>query len=309
MNRPIGVTASAVVAMLGSVLALLLAGLMVASLFVESMPKDADYRGNAIGSAVLFGAFAGVGLATALGLFRLRRWARTATLVFAGLMAALSLVSLIVMSIIPLPTQLDVDPAVARTIRPAMMVVFAIPLVIGAWWLVQFNTASAKLAFAAGAPGTDSQRPVSITIIAWAMLIGGVSCVLPVSAGTPAFLAGLELVGWPARLVYALFGVLSLYIGWGLLKLSERARLVAIAWFSVSLAHMALVTLVPGLRARMLELQQSFMRQQAETPPFDPTAFTSVMLVFVALLAVLAIWFLVRDRAAFERSYMTDQGL
>jgi hypothetical protein len=122
-----------------------------------------------------------------------------------------------------------------------------------------------------------------------------------IPARIPLFLFGAIFNGWAAGVIYAFFGALSLYIGKGLLDLRERARVVAIVWFGLSLVHMTLITLVPSLRERMLELQRGLVPNQPNPIPFDEGMITNVTLAFTAILVASVIWFLVRNRAAFVR--------
>ena len=236
MSRPVGVTASAIVAILGSIFAVLLAVLSVASLFIETpQPQHPQF-------------------------------------VIAG---------------------------TAHTFHRTIAVMFGIPLAIGVWWLIQFNTQSTKAAFASPIAGPASPRPLSITIIAWASIVGGASCLFPILTRTPAFLFGAVFNGWTAGVIYAFFGAVSLYIGKGLLDLRERARVLAIGWFGFSFVHLSLIALVPSLRHRMLELQRGLEQNQPNPIPFDQGMMTNVILGFAAIVAASAIWFLVRDRGAF----------
>jgi hypothetical protein len=186
-------------------------------------------------------------------------------------------------------------------VRPTMYVMFGIPVAIAVWWLIQFNTRNTRAAFETASPTTMSRRPLSISVIGWMSVVGGASCLFPILARTPAFLAGATLTGWSAGIAYAFFGALSLYIGWGLLDLRERARKLAIAWFALSFVHMAVVTLVPTLRRRMLDAQVSIQQQSQTQPlPFDMASFAYLMLAVLTLISVLAIAFLIRRRSAFQ---------
>jgi hypothetical protein len=189
-----------------------------------------------------------------------------------------------------------------HTIRLVMVAMFGVPLAIAVWWLIQFNTRSTKAAFASSIAGPASPRPLSITIIAWVCIVGIVSCLFLVLTRMPVFLFGAILTGWIAGVIYAFFGALSLYIGKGLLDLRERARVLAIGWFGFSLVHLSLITLVPSLRQRMLELQRSLEQNQPKPIPFDQGMMTNVSLAFTAVTIVAAIWFLIRNRAAFVRA-------
>jgi hypothetical protein len=176
------------------------------------------------------------------------------------------------------------------------------PLAIAVWWLIQFNAQSTKAAFASPIAEAGSPRPMSITIIAWASIFGGASCVFAILARAPAFLFGASFNGWTAGVIYAVFGALSLFIGKGLLDLREEARVLAIGWFGFSFVHASLVTLVPSLRERMLEAQRALEQKQPNPIPFDQGMLTNVLFAFAAIVAAGAIWFLIRNRAAFGRA-------
>jgi hypothetical protein len=298
MSRPLGITASAIVAILGSILALLLSVLSVASLFMETTkPQPPNSAQFVVAGAVMFAVLAGIGIWTSIGLFRVRSWARTSILVFAGFLAAGSAFSLLITMAVPLPP--DFTAGTEHTFRQVVAAMFGIPLAIAVWWLVQFNTQSTKAAFVSPIAELPSRRPISITVIAGALILGTVSCLVLIPTRMPVFLFGVIFTGWTAAVIYALFGALSAYIGKGLLDLREQARVLAIGWFGFSFFHLALVTLVPSLRQRMFELQRGFEQNQPNPIPFDQGMLTNVMLACTAIPVATAIWFLIRDRAAF----------
>jgi hypothetical protein len=303
MTRPVGVTASAVVAIVGSVVTLLFAGLMVASAYIPEAQIPSSYRGIVMWAAAAFVTLAALGGWTAVGLFRMRDWARTSILVFAGIMATLSLLSLVLVMVIPLPPTPGATPNApsASTMRSVMAAFYGGPLVIGVWWLVLFNKKSIKEAFRAGAPSEASRRPLSVSIIGWWNVVGGAICLIPATMSMPAFIAGVILTGWSATLAYVFFAAVGLYLGWGLLKLDERARVLMIAWLALSAMHVAYVALVPGPRERMREFERSLRIQGTpQQPTFDPTTFATYMMLFALAFVALAIWFLVRNKAAFR---------
>jgi hypothetical protein len=306
MTRPAAVTASAVVAIIGSILTLAFAGLMFVAAYLPEARMPPNNRGIVISAGVAFVALAALGIWTAAGLFRMRSWARTSILVFAGIIAALSLLSVVMISVIPFPPMPDSPNAPrASTIRWVMVAVYIVPLVIGVWWLVLFNMRSIRAAFAniAGptTPGAASPRPLSISIIAWWNIAGGALSLIPAATQMPAFIAGILLTGWSATLVYVFFAAVGLYLGWGLLKLDERARVLMIGWFALSGAHMAYIGLAPGARARMQEFERSLRIESP--PPQPPTLDASTVFPVIAVFAVaffaVAIWFLVRNKPVF----------
>jgi hypothetical protein len=301
MSRPVGVTVSAIVAILGSIFALLVAALAVASVFIETpQPKPPNSTQLAIASGLMIAAFAVVGIVTSVGLFRLQPWARTSILIFAGFAAFGSFFALLGIMAMPIPPGFSADTA--RNFRLTVTLMFAVPFAIAVWWLIQFNTRSTKAAFASPITEGVSPRPISITVIAWASLVGGASCILAILTRQPVFLFGAIFNGWIAGIIYAIFGALSLYIGKGLLELREEARILAIGWFAFSFLHSSVVALVPPLRERMLALQRGLEQNQPNPIPFDQGNLMSVIFASGAIMAALAIWFLIRNRAAFGRA-------
>jgi hypothetical protein len=301
MSRPVGVTASAIVAILGSIFVLLLAALSVASLFIATaQPQPPNSPQFVMAGAAMFTALAVFGIWTSVGIFHLRSWARTSILVFAGFLAAGSIFGLL--GTMAMPTPPAMTAGTEQIFRRVIVVMFGLPFAVAVWWLVQFNTQSTKAAFASPIAEAPSSRPLSITIIAWASIFGGASCVFAILARAPAFLFGATFSGWTAGVIYAVFGALSLFIGKGLLDLREEARVLAIGWFGFSLVHGSLIALVPSLRQRMFDLQRSLAQNQKTPIAFDQGMFMNVMFAFSAIVVVAAIWFLIRNRAAFERA-------
>ena len=300
MKRPIPVTASAIVALLGSILTLLFAVLMVATPFIAPPPpsQPANSALIAIGVALMFGALGGIGVWTSVGLWRLRPWARTSILIFAGFLAAWCVFIVLLMGVMPMPP--DISAVTGRTIRQITMIAFSIPLAIGVWWLFQFNTQATKTAFTSGTFESESRIPLSIAIIGWVQVIGGMLTIIPLVAAMPAFVGGMAVTGWTARVFYLLVGALSLWMGKELLDLHEKARLAAIAWFLISFVHTALILYVPSWWQRMVEMEQA--RSQSPQFPLDQGRFANVIVAASAVVWGVAIWCLVRNRPAFVRS-------
>jgi hypothetical protein len=301
MSRPIGVTASAIVAILGSLIALLFAAILAATPLIvigQAQPPKAMPQIVIVVEAI-FAALAGLGIWTAIGVFRLRSWARTSMLIFAGFFGAWAALTLLVTMVMPLPQELT---AGTGQFRGMMALIFGIPLAIAAWWLIQFNTQSTKAAFASPVAEGASPRPLSISIIGWTGIVGGASTFLLIPLPLPVFLFGATFNGWSAGVIYGLFGALLLYIGKGLLDLRERARLLAIGWFVFGFVHMCVVTLVPSVRQRMFEAQKTFELNQPNPMPLDQGVLMYLTVGFATVLAAVAIYFLIRNRAAFVRA-------
>lgn len=301
MNRPAGVTVSAIVAILGSILALVFALAAVASLFVATPqaqpPSNVPFL---ISGVFIIVAASIVGIWTAVGLFRLRPWARTSILIFSAFLAIGSAFTLLGMMAMPLPP--DISGPTTQQVRRIMAITFGLPLVVAVWWLIQFNMQSTKAAFASPPAELASRRPISITLIAWASIIGGASSVMGILTQSPAFLFGVIFNGWQAGVIYAVFGALTLYIGKGLLDLREEARILGIWWSGFTLVHTGLVTLVPSLRHRMFALNQELAARDPHARVPDFGMLPTVVLGFGMILTAVTIWFLIRHRAAFGQT-------
>lgn len=297
MNRPPGVTASAILAIVGSILALLFAAFGIASLFVETpRPQPPNTGPVVIAGALMMAGFAVAGIGTGIGVFRLRPWARRSILIFAGFLAAGCIFALLATMTVPVPPDISTDASQLRLIAAIM---FGAPIAIAVWWLIQFNTQSTKAAFASSVAEPASPRPISITVIAWMTIVGGASTLVGIFARSPAFLFGAIFQGWAAGIIYAVFGALTLYIGKGLLELQEEARILGIGWFAFSLVHTGLMALMPSLRQRMFEMQQALAPQDPRVNLADLGMMPIVMLGMGLIVSVASIWFLIRHRAAF----------
>ena len=119
MSRPIAVIASAVVAILGSIVTLVFAVAGIASMFVEtSQSRPPTSTASVLAGAAMFIALGIIGVWTSVGLFRLRPWARTSILVFSGFLAAGSLFDLLVTMTVPIPAEFSA--ATGQTFRRTM---------------------------------------------------------------------------------------------------------------------------------------------------------------------------------------------
>jgi magnesium-transporting ATPase (P-type) len=274
------------------------------SLFVQTQIQSPTLGPQVVGGALMFAVFSAAGVWTAIGVLLLRPWARTAILIFAGFLAVGSVLFLLTIMAVPMPP--DISPATVQQARRVMGIVFGVLIGIAVWWLIQFNTRSTKAAFAATLEQPASRRPISITIIAWGSILGGASCLLAILSRSPAFLFGANIEGWMAAVVYAVFGVLTLYIGKGLLDLREEARILGIGWAAFSILHTGAISLVAPLRRRMLDLSQSLTAADPRTHIVVPDMLLNLVFGFAMVTLAATIWFLIRHRAAFGQLEHAD---
>ena len=301
MNRPVSVVVSTVLLLLASAVTLLFALFM----FVLRGEMDREVPSGDVMSLLLaafFGAGGILGIATAVDLLRLRHWARISLLVFAGIVVAIGAISVLAIYALPWDQMVAETPGPTGNVRPILLVGYAVPIAIGTWWLVLFTRPAMKERFAAGRPAEPSAVPLGIAFIAWVTLIGGVGgLVLPLMK-MPAFLVGLVFTGYSATVIFLTLAAAQVYAGWGLLKLHERARRVAIAIYGLGAIHLLLMILVPGVRERAEEASSAVVAASESPVGFDPAGIWWGMMS-VALVAVgVALWLLVRWKGAFKPS-------
>ncbi|MEO8621534.1 MAG: hypothetical protein ABI625_10745 [bacterium] len=300
MTKSPGIIASAVVCMVGSVLTLLIAAAMVFAVPGQTASVPA-MRTVSLVTAVMFVGFGAVGMATGVGILRLRPWARTSILVFAGIMSALSLMTGVMMAFIPLPSTPGVDPSAIASIRPMLTGVYAVPFLIGVWWLFQFNSKSTKAAFASEMTGSvDAGKPLGVSVLGWWFLISGISCVIPAAMRTPAFVAGLIWTGWAATAFYVGFGGLWCYLGAGLLRLDARVRVFTIAALLAVTANALVTSLAPGARDRLVAYQKLVSYGVPPQSMPDMNAMYRWIAVMSVVFTAAVILYLVRRRGAFH---------
>jgi hypothetical protein len=364
LQRSVGVTISAVVALLGSLLALGMALLSLLTLVVAPTPPPTPgfpaspelVRTIRFITPLFYLMPAAWGITTSIGLFRLRNWARISIIVFAALLAvwglfgALTSVAMFAMPGSALPPETRLPPNFFAMVGVVVMVFALVQLGIAIWWLVFFNRAKVKQQFmpqtvayapypaVAGTPPPPSiagappaygpqitappavasrasvanapQRPLSITIIAWYLLV--VSLFVPINLllRTPVPLFMSIVTGWPAMAYWVGMLGVHIYVGVGLLRLQPAARFVGIAYFGYSFINSVVFFFAPGGMGRLtmlLQAQQSVIPWMRPIPghspyPFDLRPFMMVGAVGGLILVLVPLCFLIINRPAFARS-------
>ncbi|MDH5235080.1 MAG: hypothetical protein OEW77_08965, partial [Gemmatimonadota bacterium] len=254
--RPAGVTASAVVAILGSLATVMLAGsLLRTTEGIEEQLPGGRVVALAMAGTLLLSAFAGI--ATAVGLWRMRHWARLGMLIIAGSLVILCTASALVVAAIPIPQVGGAAAGSAAGVRAILLAFYAVPGAIGIWWLVYFTRERTKACFAASGPIAPPGVPLTVALIGWSCVVGGVLCLAVPFTGAPAYLLGAVLVGWAARAFFLALAAVQLVIGRGLLRLEERARVAGAWFFGVGSLYGVAGLVVPGSRADALAYARS----------------------------------------------------
>ncbi|HTP87090.1 MAG TPA: hypothetical protein VMJ34_09080 [Bryobacteraceae bacterium] len=297
-KRPLGVTLTAVASILGSVPILLLAALMMLLALLATRTAGAPPHMTAIlaGQSAVWIAFAAWGITTAIGLLRVRGWARWSTIAFSALLLICCAPGAVLIALLPLPS-----PTGASTVaRIALVVSYFLLALLGGLWLWYFNTAALRGVFGASAQPAGS-RPVSITIVAWFMIVGGAAAAIGVIFAWPVMLFHLVIQGGASRVLFLLFAVWELLTGRGLLRLGPRSRIWAIVFFSFALVNGLVSALAPDLPGR-LWFAMSFLPSWWPGKEQMGTVVSAMKPAMIAgaLVAALPIWFLIARRAAFR---------
>jgi hypothetical protein len=329
MKRSTGVTVIVILSLIGSVFTFGMGILMLVVMIVAPAPRSGPFPGSPIvfKSMLLLASLvyllpAGWGIVTGIGLWRLKNWARISIIVFSVLLILMGVFSGLMMLVVPIPSTSNnaVDPSIMTGIRISMGAFMLSLAGIGIWWLVFFNRSKVKEQFGqlspAMADGTPLQndpgpdkRPLSITIVAWFLLVG---CLfIPVNLGlrAPAILFTKLLTGSPAVLFYLSFAIAQLCIGVGLLRLRPTARVAAVIYFVFGSVNAAVFYLSPGGHARMLSLMESerAMFPWTRTLPNQPEfLFGTPFLVMAGIVGLIAaaipLYFLITRKVAYEKA-------
>ena len=337
MPRSTGITVISILSLLGSVLTLAL-GLfvLVVTIFVPTGQTQHFPGSPAMFKAFMAAAFlvyllpAIWGAATAIGLWKLKSWARISMIVFSVLLILMGAFTGLVMIVMPFPSTPAVpDPSLMSNVRIVMGGFWLTLMGIGIWWLVFFTRPKVVQQFVrrstpsslretqlvnglAPRQTTSSKgtRPLSITIIAWLLLAGCVFIPLAAVFRAPFAVFTSLLSGRTALFIYLCFAVAQLCIGLGLLRLKPAARIGAIAYLVFGFVNTAVFYFAPGRHARLLALLESErsifpwmlpFQDQAQyqlnfTPPLILGSIVGLVLIAVQL------YFLITRKRAFEIS-------
>ena len=156
---------------------------------------------------------------------------------------------------------------------------------------------------------TSSVRPLSISIIAWFMLVSCLFIPISIFLHPPIALFLTILTGWQAVVFMLISAALHVYAGVELLRMKAAGRLVALGYFIFGLLNVVVFYFAPGRSARLakfLDLEQSMFpwMRSAQSNPFQtdvmPFLFTGAIGA-VALFLVL-VYFLAAAKPAFDKA-------
>ena len=330
MKRLAGIILSGVLLLLGALFQLLMAILMalagaflhrqIASGRLPNAPASPPMPGwmpiFIFALCAVFVALAAWEIVTAIGLFRVRRWARYSVLVIGGALALFGLVSLLVtltLLIAPLPggAAAGMDPSqvhsmhvMARAVFGAIALFYAFLCAVGVSWLVYFNLKKVRDIFA-GLPGQapESPRPFLISLLAVLSLIGAAGCLLFMFVPLPGLFFGLILHGWGKVALYLVSAALLAAAGIGLWRLLEWGRMLVLALQVVGLVQHVVYLVRPSLYLRYTEEVNRIINPMQQPPSplqiqslLHTVSFGIGILFYIAIIAVLHYY-----RGAFAR--------
>jgi len=332
MKRSRGVTISSVIVFIGSGLTLIFAAIMIFSAVLvrtqAQQPPFIMYAMFAI--AAIEAGFAGWGIASGVGLLRLREWARISIIVFSGFLLLISLPGLLMMLVIRLPAPPNADDPelashVMTGVRIFMSIFYGLLISTAASWLYFFNTRFVRdqfkgaavatagpaaggyagvVAVAGAAPAAVRSRPISVSIIGWYLLISSPFVAICFFIHFPVLILWFLLKGPKATTIIVGMGALQIIMGFGLLKLREWARIFTICYFAFVALNSLTMVLVPGAQARFQEAQ-SEVQSVIGTPATFGTSPTQMHfpvwfgLAFSLPLTAVVVWFLAASKSAF----------
>jgi len=297
---------SAVLAILGSAMSLLFAVLMLFAGYFAPLPQGAPPSPIplqpmlAVMAAVLV-ALSAWGISTGIAIFLRRRWARISILVFAVLLTFMSTGGMLAILFIQLPATSKSDVvAFMPMVRLGMAAFYGVLTAVGIWWLVLFNRSRTKEYFAGQGPVSESARPLSVSVIAWYMLVSAAFMALAAIFRIPAMLFGAVLTGWVTLAVYGTWAAAQIYLGTGLLSLQQGARVGSIGFFCFVAANGMVSMVRPGYAEMIRQMQIAMPRIfLASTPTAMPGPMWLFALLTMGFCAV-PIFFLVRRRPSFH---------
>jgi len=331
MKRSTGVTVSAILVFLGSGLTLIFGGLVSLALLLmrKTAPQPPLMRYILAFSIVVYLAFGVWGIASGIGLLRLRQWGRISVLVFSGILLFFAVPTLIIVPFMPMPEPPDSPGNIVLIIKIFMGCFYGALAAIGGGWLYFFNRRSVKDQFLSqpeqGAfalqTGTDgltqvgidqptekrSKRPLSITIIGWILLATGLMCLPAVFLRSPVLLLGYLLPEWQGSLFMLIWCGVQSITGWGLLQLRSWARSLSICLFLFGMLNGAATVLVPGAAARFAQVNVA-MQARMGLPTTGPGTMAPEMThfflwfgaIFGMVFMAIPLWFVVTRKQAFS---------
>jgi hypothetical protein len=273
-ERSAAVTAAGVVAIIGSVLTALgvllgLFGLFIAPALPNAPQSPLPLRTLTMSMMFVFLGVAIGGVFTGVGLLRLKDWARISVLVWAGITAPISMLSLVAFAFLQFPSSPNAPANFTVFFHIFAAIVYGVPLGIAIWWLIFFTRKSIAAQFrdigagqdATSPPGTSSERlapsrttvPLPTVVLGWFFLLSAFSIGFVFLMRIPAVVFGFAIRGPAGTAFYVLWCLLLGLAGVGLLRRNRWSYSLAIGLHIFGLASGAATVLNPSYETLMKE--------------------------------------------------------
>ncbi|HSK45804.1 MAG TPA: hypothetical protein VLA83_18150 [Candidatus Binatia bacterium] len=158
-------------------------------------------------------------------------------------------------------------------------------------------------------------RPLSISIIAWFMLVTCLFVPISVFLHPPIALFLTILTGWQAVVFMLASAGLNVYVGFALLKMKPVGRLIGIGYFAFGLLNTAVFYFAPGRSARItrfLDLHQSVFpwMRSAQSNPFQPDMMPFLLIGAIGGVTfyLVLLYFLITAKPAFDMAERERAG-
>ncbi len=277
-KRSASVTAAAVVAILGGLFLLLGFSVALLALLLVKLPGTASELPPSVrtfglatqGFMICLSLF---GIATGIGLLYLRNWARISVLIWGGFSVFFGVIGIPIAFLTqfpPSPSSPALPAESMQAVRWILLVTYAIPLLIGVWWLILFNRKSVKAQFAGAGVSTDPglpQKPtcpLPVAVLAWLYTL--------LFFRAPIFIFGRLLHGSVGLTVLLLSSLAFFVAGIGLLKLKPWSYSLTMGLQLFWLASTVVTVLTPNYKSVM----DSFMKEMQASLHLPETQFSPV---------------------------------
>jgi hypothetical protein len=315
------VTAAAILAIIGSVLAVLgtamgAVGLLLLSHLPQGPAIPVGVLPMAAAMMISFLALAVFGIFTGIGLLRLRNWARTSALVWAGISVPISALVILVFALIPISVPPNGPAAPMVFVRVFSLLFYGVPLAVGIWWLVLFNRKAVVVQFVsppagdeATPPGTllesrspgPAMMPLPIAVLGWFFLLSclsfGFIFIMPVH--TPAVLFGFAIRGAAGVGVYLAWCLLFAAAGIGLLKRMRWSYSLAMALQVFGILSGITTAMSPRFDALMRDVMSSASFRTGPAYPMPSMEYLRVFVYLGLAIPLGILWLLVYYRPQF----------
>lgn len=318
MKRSTGVTVSAILVFIGSGLTLIFGAFTVVALFfLPQQPSQPPFfRYILLFVVAMYLAFGIWGIASGVGLLRVRQWARISMLVFSGMLLVFTLPVLLIVPFMPMPQPEGVPNNFVLMVKIGMSIFYGIIAAIGGGWLYFFNRRTVKDQFRSPEESLSyithpSRRPISISVIGWLLIIGPCFLVPMLLLRLPILFLGQLLDGWRAGLFALALCATQLAAGVGLLRLRPWARVLAIGTFLFGILN-CLTMALPGTATRFEHVNAVVQARMGSPMAASPEMAHFSMwagAIFGVVGIAIQLWFVVTRKPAFFATPETSAPL